>query len=359
MTGSAASDDFDASRPDGGGVRAALAGLPQRLATLATREWTGLALPTGEGITGVVVCAAGDDAIDADLVVAMVSIEASVPVVVCRGGRLPGWVGPTTLVIVVALTRTDDRSRHVLEAAVHSGADVVAITADPAFAADAVVVGARVHALEVGDVTPRLLPGIVLVPLLGLFEAVGLFPGAGGPMTAALAQAALVTSECAAAPEGRRRAATATLARHVDRTLPLVYGADGVAGTAAKWWKSAVNQSAKLPAFADAVPAMTYSEFAMFGQAGDLTRQVFTMILLRPPADTEGSLAAGQLDRFDELFSEVVADVMTVTTEAHGVAAYLDLAIRGEWVGLELANLAGVDPSAVSYLEELWAESAD
>ncbi len=346
---------FDASRPDGGDLRGALELLPQRLSLLATRELEGLGLPATDLVTGVVVCAAGDDALDADQAVAMVSTEATVPVVVHRGGRLPGWVGPTTLVVVVALTRVDDRSRHVLEAARTAGADVVVVTADAGFAGDAVVAGARVFALERADVAPRVLPGIVLVPVLAIFEAVGLFPGAGGIMAGALAQVALATSACAAEPEGRNRPESAALARRIDRTLPLVYGADGVGGAAARWWKSAVNQSAKLAAFADGVPSMAYSELAMFGQAGDLTRQVFTMVLLRAPADVEGSLAAGQLDRFDELFGEVVNDVLTVTTEARSLAAYFDLAVRGQWVGVELANLAGVDPSAVSILNEFWA----
>ena len=78
-------------------------------------------------------------------------------------------------------------------------------------------------------------------------------------------------------------------------------------------------------------------------------------VVPRAPADVEGSLAAGQLDRFDELFSEVVHEVESVTTEARGLAAYLDLAIRGQWVGVELAALAGVDPSAVSIRYEYWA----
>lgn len=347
-------EGFDASVPDGGDLRGALETLPRRLAALATRDLSGLALPSGDAVTGVLVCAAGDDALDADLAAAMVGPEVSVPVVVNRGGRLPGWVGAGSVVLVVALTRVDDRSRHVLEAATGTGATVVVVTADSGFAADAVVAGARVCALDAGDVAPRLLPGVVLVPLLGLLEALGLFPGAGGVVSAAFAVAAATTAECAAAPEGRKRPETASLARKVDRTLPLVYGADGVPGFAAKWWKSAVNQSAKLPAFADGVPSMTYSEFSMFGQAGDLTRQVFTMILLRAPRDVEGSLAAGQLDRFDERFSEVVNDVKTVETEGRGLAAYLDLAIRGQWVGMELANLAGVDPSTVAIMDEFW-----
>ncbi len=341
--------------PDGRDLRGALQRLPRRLSLLATRDLDGLALPGADRVGGVVVCAAGDDALDADLVVAMVSAEATVPVVLWRGGRLPAWVGSTTLVIVVALARTGDRSRHVLRAGVDAGADVVVVTADVGFATDAVAKGARVCALEGADVMPRVLPGVVLITLLSLVEGVGLFPGAGGPVGAALGVAAAATAECGAAPEGRRRPATATLARHLGRTLPLVYGADGVPAAAARWWKSAVNRSAKLAAFADGVPTMAYSELSMFGQAGDLTRQVFTMITLRAPRDVEGTLAAGQLDRFAELFGEVVADVKTVSTEARGLAAYLDLAIRGQWVALELAAIAGVDPSVEPILDEFWA----
>ena len=353
----ATSPGFDASAPDVADLRGVLTVLPRRLALLATRDLTGLALPAGDGVTGVVVAAAGDDAIDSDLAVAMVTPEVSVPVAVCRGGRLPGWVGPTTVVIVVALTRVDDRSRHVTEAALAAGADVLVLTANPSFAGDAVVAGARVCALEAGDVAPRLLPGVVLVPLLAIFEALGLFPGAGGVVSAALAVAAAATAECAEVAEGRSRSATAQLARQIDRTLPLIYGADGVASAAAQWWASAVNQSAKLVAFADGVPSMAYSELAMFGQGGDVTRQVFSMILLRAPRDVEGSLADGQLDRFDELFGEVVHEVFTIATEARGLAAYFDLALRGQWVALELAAVTGVDPVSVSILTEFWSAS--
>ena len=39
------------------------------------------------------------------------------------------------------------------------------------------------------------------------------------------------------------------LARHIGRTIPLVYGADGVGAVAARWWKARVNLNAKAPAF--------------------------------------------------------------------------------------------------------------
>ncbi len=349
------SGSFDASRPDGGDLRGALQRLPDRLRLLATRDLRGLALPEAATVTGVVVSAAGDAALDADLAVASVGVEATVPVAVVRGGLLPAWVGPTSLVVVVALGRVDRRNRDVLAAGVAAGATVVVLTADTAFAGDAVAAGARVVALEAADVQPRLLPGIVLVPLVGVLEAAGLFAGAGAVMATALDQAALTTAACAVQPEGRDRSDAAGLARRIGRTLPLIYAAEGVGGAAAQWWKSAVNQSAKLVAFANGVPAMAHSELAMFGQAGDLTRQVFTMVLLRLPTEVEGSLAADQLDRFDELFAEVVAQVLVVPCQARGLAAYLDLAIRGQWVGLELAHLAGVDPSAMSILDEFWA----
>src|SRR6185437_6418917 len=60
----------------------------------------------------------------------------------------------------------------------------------------------------------------------------------------------------AAAALARRRdawlspgAAPEELARRLGRTIPLVYGAEGVAAVAARWWKTGVNRNAKAPAF--------------------------------------------------------------------------------------------------------------
>ena len=50
---------------------------------------------------------------------------------------------------------------------------------------------------------------------------------------------------------------------------------------AATRWKTQVNENAKVPAFANAMPELCHNEICGWGQHGDLTRQVFQLVLLR------------------------------------------------------------------------------
>ena len=98
------------------------------------------------------------------------------------------------------------------------------------------------------------------------------------------------------------------LARRIGRTFPLVYGSSGIGAVAARWWKDEVNRNAKSPAFAAELPDLTYGELAGWGQSGDVTRQVLTLIELRH---------GGESQRTADLFAavtaatdEVMADVL-------------------------------------------------
>jgi len=71
------------------------------------------------------------------------------------------------------------------------------------------------------------------------------------------------------------------LARRIGRTVPVVYGAGGLGGVAALRWKQSINENAKAPAFWNVFPELDHNEVSGWGQHGDVTRQLFTLILLR------------------------------------------------------------------------------
>ena len=73
----------------------------------------------------------------------------------------------------------------------------------------------------------------------------------------------------------------AALARQIGRTLPIVYGGGALGEVAAVRWKGQFNENAKVAAFANRVPELTHNEICGWGQHGDVTRQVFTLVLLR------------------------------------------------------------------------------
>ncbi len=332
--------------PDVGGLRGALADLPGRIRTVCDQE---IVLPNVAATTSVLVAAAGDDAIDAGVVVEQALVHSTVPVVVHSTNTLPTWVGPACTVIVVALTRVDARSRSLADQALARGASVVVICADQDFGAESSLRGAHVILLDASVVAPRVLPGVVAVALTKVLGALGLEVDASGFIEQIHTSVESVTAQCGAQSSGRERPESASFARRVGRTMPLIYGSGVTGEAAARWWKSAVNQSAKLPAFAASIGAMSHDEIAGFGQAGDVTRQIFTLVLLDDPAHKSDFVAV------DEVLAEVVAGVERPDVPVCPVP-WIAQAVFGQWVGVELAALADVDPSATSILDEFWAD---
>ena len=75
---------------------------------------------------------------------------------------------------------------------------------------------------------------------------------------------------------------------------------------AATRWKTQCNENAKVPAFANAVPELCHNEMCGWGQHGDLTRQVFQLVLLRH--DDEHPQDSRRFELVGELIDEVVGD---------------------------------------------------
>ena len=194
-----------------------------------------------------------------------------------------------------------------------------------------------------------MLPGAITVPLVGVLDQVGLLPWWRG-----VGRRRHRPARVRASPSREPTGPASALARRIDRTMPLVYAGGELGGPIGRWWKSACNQGAKLPAFADVVPDMCHDELAGFGQAGDVTRQVFTVVLLRH--DHEPPQVVELFTRLPDLLDEVVGGIEHVQAKGDGALAQaLDLAVVGQQVGIELAQIAGVDPGPVPIVDELFA----
>ena len=109
----------------------------------------------------------------------------------------------------------------------------------------------------------------------------GMLPEAHAGLLRAQEQLAQRRDQCR--PDGRGRRATrhASSARKIGRTIPIVYGSGGLGGVAALRWKQSMNENAKAPAFWNEYPELDHNEVCGWGQHGDVTRQVFTLVELR------------------------------------------------------------------------------
>jgi glucose/mannose-6-phosphate isomerase len=121
---------------------------------------------------------------------------------------------------------------------------------------------------------------------------------------------------------------------------------------AARRWKTQINENAKAPAFTGTIPELCHNEIVGWGQHGDMTRQVFTLVELRH--DEEHPQEARRFDLVRDLLAEVTHDVIEVRAIGEGPLAQLfDLTLVGDFVSLHMAAQEGIDPGPVPVLDDM------
>lgn len=306
-------------------------------------------LPSGDGVSAVVVMGMGGSGIGGDVAAAVVAPICPVPVLVSKQYECPAWVGPDTLVIASSFSGNTEETLAAASAGAEAGARMVVMTSGGELARLAVQWGAPVVPLDPSIPMPRAGIGAVSVPPLVVLDRMGLISGVDAQVDAAVAQL-------------RRRAdklvgeenPAARLARRIGRTMPLVYGG-GALGEAAAWrWKGQFNENPKVPSWPNRVPELTHNEIAGWAVNGDVTRQVFTLLLLRH--GFEHPQVSRRFGIIAEVCDEIVADVLTVRAEGDGpLAQFMDLTLFGDLVSLHLAVDLGVDPGPIPVLDDIKA----
>ena len=308
-------------------------------------------LPSADEVDNVLVLGMGGSGIAGDVLAAVGGPFVPVPIVVAKGYAPPSFVGPGTLCFAVSFSGNTEETLEAAQAAAAAGARMVVVAAGGELAALAPEWQAPHIPLPDDIPMPRAGLGALSVPLILALEQVGLFPGATGWVEAAVEQLevrhqALVAGDAAQ-----------SIARTIDRTIPLVFGAGPLGGVAAARWKAQINENAKSPAFTGTYPELCHNEIAGWGQHGDVTRQVFTLVELRH--DEEHPQELRRFEYVRDLMAEVVHDVVEVRAVGEGALAQLfDLTLMGDHVSLHLAAQAGIDPGPIPVLDDLKRELA-
>ena len=148
------------------------------------------------------------------------------------------------------------------------------------------------------------------------------------------------------------------LARQIGRTIPLIYGGGALGGVAAYRWKCDINENAKAPAFWHQYPELDHNEICGWGQHGDVTRQLITLIELRHGYEHER--LAPRFEATREIIDECVHQVLCVEAEGEGrLAELLDLMYMGDWVSCYLALENDVDPGPIDAIFDLKSRLAE
>lgn len=311
------------------------------------------ALPPRDQIENVLVLGMGGSGVSGDLLTVAAGPFLPVPVVVVKGYEPPSYANENTLVFAMSFSGDTEETVDAVTTAALAGAPVVAVTRGGEIGRLAESWHAPVIPVADGIPAPRAGLGAMAAPPLVVLERLGLFPGATEWIHRGVEQ--LKRRRDALLAPGNE---AEVLARRIGRTIPLVYGGSGIGNVAASRWKTQVNENAKAPAFANTVPELCHNEIAGWGQHGDLTRQVFSLVQLRHEHEHPQVMKRFELaTRWTE---EVMGGVHEVHAEGDGaLAQLLDLISFGDFVSLHLAFQEGVDPGPVPVLDEIKAALKD
>jgi glucose/mannose-6-phosphate isomerase len=338
-----------ATRLDTQGMFSTAAGFPEQVFDAAARAKGLPGLPRRDRVEHVVVLGMGGSGVAGDVLAAAAGPFLPVPVVVSKGYELPAFVGEGSLVFAVSFSGNTEETVEAASAAAVEGASVVAVTQGGELGRLARSWGSPVVGVPDTIPQPRAGLGALAIPPLVVLEEIGLFPGAQQWIDLAIEQLQQRRDELTT--DGNM---AEQLAKRIGRTLPIMFGGGATGAVAASRWKNQINENAKVPAFWNAHPELCHNEVAGWGQHGDLTRQVFTLVNLRH--EYEHPQVARRFEVVDGLLAEVVSSIQTVHAEGEGqLAQLLDLVMIGDFTSLHLAANEGLDPGPIPALDHVKA----
>ncbi len=309
-------------------------------------------VPGHEHLDGVVVCGMGGSGIAGDFAAAAASSNGVMPVTVAKGFTLPAFVGAHTLVVLVSYSGETEETLAWFREAHDRGAQLVAITTGGALGAMA-----GEHAFPcvapAGGMQPRAAFPYLAAAALAVLERVGVLPDMTGDLVELDELLREQTARCAQdAPSGSNPAKQ--IASQLDGKLPVVWGQEGHLSVAAMRWKTQLNENAKVPAYAVALPELGHNEVVGLGPGAPPADRL-AVVALRPgnedPRITRRVEAAQRLARG--------AGALTIDATVHGTGALAQLAAAaqlGDFASVYLALLRGVDPTPVDAITRLKAE---
>lgn len=337
------------------GFGEALCALPEQLA--AAHEVAGKvpvsALPDAAAFDRIVTLGMGGSGIAGNVLQAVGTATLPVPVTVLKHYRTPAFVNERTLAFALSYSGDTEETVEMAKGALAAGATLIAISAGGELARIAADSGSLHMPCPDDILMPRLALGALVAPLVVVLFRMGLLPEAHAGLLRAQQQLARRRDQCRPSVEGSRNHAR-ELARKLGRTIPVIYGSGGLGAVAAMRWKQSVNENAKAPAFWNEYPELDHNEVCGWGQHGDVTRQLFTLVELRHGLEHPRLEERASATR--ELIEEVLVQILAVEAEGEGrLAQLLDLIYVGDWTSYYLALDNDVDPGPIDAITQLKA----
>ncbi len=195
------------------------------------------------------------------------------------------------------------------------------------------------RAIMPGGFQPRAALGYLALGTLGALESTGLTPRMAEDLQGCVRELETLADQLApGVPTSINMAKQVVEA--VDERVPVIWGAEGLGAVAAARWKTQMNENAKVPAFAAALPELDHNEVVGWSQDRG---HGFFLVVLRHEAEHpdvaarfELSIAIAQESgvRTHEVWARGELDARTAVLAGDGRGLHLDVprALRVGWI---------------------------
>lgn len=333
-----------------------------RIAELPTQMQTAWAfgqnasLPaTLKGATSILALGMGGSAVGADIVRGILQPQLTVPFSVWRDYGLPGFVGPSTLVLVLSHSGGTEETLSAFEAALARGAKVIAITTGGRLAEIAQQRGVPLVTYSY-DSQPRAALGYLFTLPFSILCKLGYVPDQGADVAATVQlMTALRDQYAPAQPTNTNQAKQ--LAQSLYGRMVVAYGG-GPFAVVSQRWKNQFNENAKTWGLFEALPELNHNAVVGFEHPPAI-RQLLHVLFLTAPSALERirqreEITKQLLDRVGISHDTIEGSGSTVLQQVMS-AIYL-----GDYASYYLALLNQVDPTpvdAISMLKEALSRS--
>jgi glucose/mannose-6-phosphate isomerase len=309
--------------------------------------------PLYRNAQNVLVLGMGGSAIGGDLVRTVVEDQAPVPILVSRDYRVPGFVGPSSLVIASSYSGNTEETISATREALDLGARVIAITTGGSIAELAGERGLPTLKYHYAA-QPRAAVGFSFGLLLGLLAKLGYLNECRLGMQEAIEVAS--NNPASMGPEMAAKDNPAKqLALGIRGKLPVIYGA-GILSEVARRWKGQFNENSKAWAYYEQLPELNHNAVVGYENPPDLASRLFVILL---SCARYHPRVAARLRITGEILRQRGVAHQVVEARGEGLLAQMvDTIMAGDYASYYLAVLYGADPTPVKSIDFLKGELA-
>jgi glucose/mannose-6-phosphate isomerase len=318
----------------------------------------------------IVVTGMGGSGVAGDVLAAVCGPGCKVQVAAVHDYRLPAWVGAADLVIAVSCSGGTEETISAATAAVRRGCRLIGVGGEGSPLA---MIAQQARAPFIGVQSagmPRSTLWGLSVPLVVIAGRLGLLEARAEDYESAAAALERVSYLCRPDSESFVNPAK-TLALELSGTLPMIWGTSPLAGVAAYRFACQLNENAKYPAVAGALPEANHNQVVTFdgpfatgldgagldGAGQDGPGVPLRLVLLRD--SREHPQVTRRREESARLAAQRGIGVTELAASGGGPLERLASLVQLiDYAAVYLAIALGIDPGPVEAIQELKARIA-